>query len=102
MLIYLQGDPVKGIAENHYIIVNPAEHLGTNNVVSTLVEKDHDGKLVGRTFHLHFVHGRADADPDALGRYLIEYGHALPEPWNPPADAAIGAEDPGWRWREEG
>ena len=54
---------MKGIPENHHITCNPAEHLGCGKVVSTLTEKGADGKLVGRTFHVHFVNGKADADP---------------------------------------
>jgi hypothetical protein len=99
MFVYAAGDPIKGVVANHWLIVNPAEHLGVAAVVRTLTEKDADGKVVGKTFHLHFVNGKADADPDALGEYLIANGQALREPWTPPADAPIAAADPGWRWR---
>jgi hypothetical protein len=100
MFVYLGGSPTKGVVASHHLIVNPAEHLGTGRVVTTLTAKDDDGKVVGKTFHVHFVNGRADADPDALGRYMIEYGLALAAPWTPPANAPIAADDPGGRWRE--
>jgi hypothetical protein len=99
VFVYLEGSPTKGVVANHYVTVCPGEHLGLGKVIAAWVETNSEGKLVGRVFPIHFVNGKADTEDDALGEYLIEFGHALREPWRPPAGIQIGGEDSAWRWR---
>jgi hypothetical protein len=99
--VYLQGDPIKGIVPNHYTTVNPGAHLGVDKVPSSWCEKTAAGPIVGREFHIHFINGRADADPDGIGEYLITHGHALRQRWKAPAGSPVAEADPHWRWRAD-
>jgi hypothetical protein len=99
MYVYLAGDPIKGVCADHTMVVNPGGHLGTDKVLAFLCEKNDDGKLVGKTFHVRFVAGKADTESDALGEYLIDHGMALARPWKPPQGMTFGADDQAWRWR---
>jgi hypothetical protein len=101
LFVYLEGSHPKGIVASHTIAVNPGNHLGTAQVPAAWCERDGDGRLVGRTFYIHFVNGRADTEVDGLGEYLISQGQALRERWVPPADPSSEAVDPLWRWRPE-
>jgi hypothetical protein len=100
MYVYLECDPAKGIPENHHIACNPGGHLGLDKVPSSWTELNDHGERVGRTFHIHFINGRADTEFDGVGQYLLDHGMALKEPWRPPPNAPFAAADPGARWRE--
>jgi hypothetical protein len=99
MFVYLQGDPVKGVVARHTVIACPGGHLGVSKVPSAWTEV-RDGTVTGKTFHIEFVNGVACPE-DALGEYLIQYGHALRERWRAPAGSPIAQTDPFWRWRAD-
>jgi hypothetical protein len=88
MFVYLQGDPIKGIPTNHYVLVNPSQHLGVDAVPKDWVEST-DGVAAGRCFPS--ILSTAGACPeDALAEYLCENGHAQKLPWEPSAKP--------WEW----
>jgi hypothetical protein len=101
MFVFLEGSYPKGIVPNHFVTVNPGAHLGTDKVPASWCEKNPAGQIVGREFHIHFINGRADAEPDGIGEYLVTRGFALRERWTPPKESPVAeALDPHWRWRE--
>jgi hypothetical protein len=83
MYVYLAGvDETKGVPASHYVIVNPGNHEGIAAVPAAWTEKAPNGDVQGKTFPVHFVNGRACPE-DALGEYLVKYGHAQKLPWKP-------------------
>jgi hypothetical protein len=84
MIVYLNGiDPVKGVPARHFIYCNPGNHLGTSTVPAAWTKKDAQGGIVGTDQVVEFVNGKATVE-DALGKYLIEFGHATKQRWRPP------------------
>lgn len=100
MIVYLEGDPVKGLVPRHTTRVNPGGHLGVSNVLAALTETV-DGKIVGKTFTVEFINGRASTEFDAVGEYMIAQNLARRTPWVPPAGSPADMSDPGWRWKEQ-
>ena len=45
MFVYLQGNNTKGIPANHYVLINPGEHLGTSKVLAAWTEKTPMGEV---------------------------------------------------------